>query len=53
MKAIPTQQQVLDRLISKGQNENTARKLINKNYDYAVSHYSTMKTICECIVTIY
>jgi hypothetical protein len=53
MKAIPTQQQVLDRLISKGQNENTARQLINKNYDYAVSHYSTMKTICECIVTIY
>ena len=52
MKAIPTQQQILDRLISKGNNENDARKLINKNYDYAVEHYRTMKTICECIITI-
>ena len=46
MKAIPTQQQVLDRLVSKGCNENDARKMINKNYDYAVKHYSTIKTIC-------
>ena len=52
MKAIPTQYQVLDKLISLGNNENDARKLINKNYDYAVEHYHTMKTICECIVTI-
>ena len=44
--------EVLDKLISWGNSENDARKLINKNYDYAVEHYRTMKTICECIITI-
>lgn len=50
MKAI-TKQQVSTKL-EKYNNSKEVAKMIEKNFDYAVSKYSTLKSICECIVTL-
>jgi hypothetical protein len=52
MKTI-TKEQVLARLVKYGNNEKDAAKLIEKNFAYAVDKYSTLKTICEVIVTLH
>ena len=40
------------KLIKGGFNSEDVRNMMDKNYDYAVSKYSTLKSICECIATI-
>ena len=44
---------VISQLIKWGNNENEVIKMVELHFDYAVSKYSTLKTICECIRTIY
>jgi hypothetical protein len=44
---------VIAKLIQWGNNENEVNKMVALHFDYAVSKYSTLKTICECIRTIY
>jgi hypothetical protein len=44
---------VIAKLIQWGNNENEINKMVALHFDYAVSKYSTLKTICECIRTIY
>mgnify|MGYP001213157131 CR=1 FL=1 len=41
------------RLIKNGNNVNDVKEMMNLHFDYAASKYSTVKTIAECIRTIY
>ena len=40
------------KLIKNGNNPKEVKDMMDKNYEYAVSKYSTLKTICECLVTL-
>jgi hypothetical protein len=41
------------RLIKNGNNVNDVKEMMNLHFEYASSRYSTVKTISECIRTIY
>ena len=41
------------RLIKNGNNVNDVKEMMNLHFEYAASNYSTVKTIAECIRTIY
>jgi hypothetical protein len=41
------------RLIKNGNSVNDVKEMINLHFEYAASNYSTVKTIAECIRTIY
>ena len=41
------------RLIKNGNNVNDVKEMMNLHFEYATSKYSTVKTISECIRTIY
>lgn len=44
---------VIAKLIKWGNNEKEVNEMVSLHFDYAVSKHSTLKTICECIRTIY
>ena len=44
---------VIAQLIKWGNNENDVIKMVELHFDYASKHYSSVKTISECIRTIY
>lgn len=41
------------RLIKNGNSIDDVKKMMNLHFEYATSKYSTVKTISECIRTIY
>ena len=41
------------RLIKQGNNIDDVKKMLDLHFDYAVRIYPTVKTIAECIRTIY
>ena len=41
------------RLIKNGNNVNDVKEMMNLHFEYAATKYSTVKTIAECIRTIY
>lgn len=44
---------VITKLISNGNNEEDVKLMVKRHFDYASQHYTTVKTICECIRAIY
>ena len=40
------------KLIKNGNSSKSVKEMMDKNYGYAVSKYTTLKTICECLVTL-
>ena len=48
-----TKNVVIAKLISWGNNEETVKDMVEKHFRYAFEHYATVKTIAECIKTIY
>ena len=48
-----TKNAVIAKLISWGNNEETVKDMVSKHFRYAFEHYATIKTIAECIRTIY
>lgn len=44
---------VIAQLVKWGNNETEVNKMVNMHFDYASKQYSTVKTISECIRTIY
>lgn len=52
MKAI-TKQQVIAKLVSRGNSLEEATKMTELHFDYAAKTYSKLSTICECIRVIY
>jgi hypothetical protein len=44
---------VTENLIKKGNNPQEVNKMVNLHFDYASETYSTVKSISECISTIY
>ena len=44
---------VIAQLIKWGNNEKDVNKMVDMHFDYASKNYSTVKTISECIRTIY
>ena len=44
---------VIAKLISNGNNSEDVQKMVAIHFEYASSKYSTVKTISECIRTIY
>ena len=44
---------VIAQLIKWGNNETEVTKMVDIHFDYASKQYSTVKTISECIRTIY
>lgn len=44
---------VIAHLIKCGNNENDVIKMVELHFDYASKQYSSIKTISECIRTIY
>ena len=44
---------VIARLVKNGNNENEVEKMVSLHFEYASKNYSTVKTISECIRTIY
>lgn len=53
MKTSNLKSKVIAKLISWGNNEEKVIKMVDKHFDYASKQYSTVKTISECIRTIY
>ena len=53
MKIQDLKNRVISRLIQGGNNESDVIRMVEKHFEYASSKYSTLKTICECIRTIY
>ena len=47
-----TKETVLAKLTKNGWNAANASIYIERHFDYAISKYSTLKTVCECIITI-
>jgi len=41
------------KLIKNGNNVDDVKEMMNLHFEYAVSQYSTVKSITECIRTIY
>jgi hypothetical protein len=52
MKSI-TKQQVITKLVSRGNSLEEATKMTELHFDYAVKTYSKLSAVCECIRTIY
>lgn len=48
-----TKNAVIEKLIAWGNNEETVKNMVEKHFKYAFEHYVTVKTIAECIRTIY
>jgi hypothetical protein len=44
---------VIAKLITYGNNAEEVKIMVAKHFEYAASNYKTVKTICECIRTIY
>ena len=44
---------VQERLIKNGNNVNDVKEMMDLHFEYATSKYSTVKSIAECIRTIY
>lgn len=44
---------VTEKLINHGNNKKDVEIMVIRHFNYAIKHYSTVKTICECIRTIY
>lgn len=53
MKNAELKNKVIAKLISGGNNTEDVNNMVAKHFEYAASKYSTVKTICECIRTIY
>ena len=53
MKNLELKNKVIAKLIKLGNNENEVYKMVDLHFDYASRKYSSIKTICECIRTIY
>lgn len=43
---------VIARLLKFGCNENEVIKLVDLHFEYAAKTYSSLKNICDCIITI-
>ena len=52
MKAI-TKQQVIEKLVSRGNSLEEATKMTELHFDYALKTYSKLSTVCDCIRIIY
>lgn len=48
-----TKEKVIAKLVANGNNVNEVNKMVELHFEYASKHYATLKTICECIRTIY
>jgi len=44
---------VTENLIKKGNNPQDVNEMVNTHFDYASKNYNTVKSISECIRTIY
>jgi len=44
---------VIAKLIACGNNEENVKDMVEKHFSYAYENYPTIKTIAECIRTIY
>lgn len=44
---------VIEKLISNGNNKNDVSKMVESHFDYAAKYYNTVKSISECIRSIY
>jgi len=53
MKTQNLKQRVIKKLIAWGNNPNDVQKMVNQYFDYASKQYLTVKSISECIRTIY
>jgi hypothetical protein len=53
MKTAELKNKVIAKLIASGNNVEDVNNMVAKHFEYAASKYSTVKTICECIRTIY
>jgi len=53
MKTAELKNKVIAKLITGGNNVEDVNNMVAKHFEYAASKYSTVKTICECIRTIY
>ncbi len=40
------------RLLKNGNNPVQVEQMVNKHFEYASNTYKTLKSICECIVTL-
>ena len=48
-----TKENVTAKLIANGNNENDVKEMIELHFDYASKKYTTLKSVCQCIRTIY
>lgn len=48
-----TKKAVIAKLISWGNNEDKVQDMVKKHFRFAFEHYATVRTIAECIRTIY
>jgi hypothetical protein len=53
MKKELTKNKVATKLLKGGFNENDVVKMINKNFEYAFNNYNSLKSITDCIITLY
>jgi hypothetical protein len=52
MKKI-TKQQVIEKLVSRGNNLEIATDMTEKHFEYATKTYSRLSTVCDCIRILY
>lgn len=48
-----TKEKVIEKLVANGNNVNEVHEMVKLHFEYASRKYTTLKTICECIRTIY
>ncbi len=48
-----TKEKVIAKLVANGNNVNEVNEMVALHFEYASRNYTTLKTICECIRTIY
>lgn len=53
MTTLNLKSKVIAQLIKWGNNETEVKTMVDIHFDYASKQYSTVKTISECIRTIY
>lgn len=53
MTTLNLKSKVIAQLIKWGNNETEVNKMVDMHFDYASKQYTTVKTISECIRTIY
>ena len=51
-KQIITKEKVVARLVKWGSNEEFITPIVERNFDYAIKHYSTVSKIAEVIMVI-